>query len=816
MQKKIGFIALAVCALTGWVQASIDATSTSLDVNFNSTNDYPNNAVFRGFDLGAPNNDLVIDETGGIAGDGALDFTANSRGLNWRQALDGDILSQSLVFTKNDLEASNGQSTVFMMGFSTDVDGHVTNPTEGGGSADADAFQLSLYHANASDTYSLTLREFTNGVNGAQSFSNFDATGTNMLQFDLTLELTASNTFDWGYTLTDLGADGSGSTVVASDTKSFTSAQFAAALSTNGVYAGMRSANQTGGVLSGLDQWTVVSSNSVPPEPTAPGLEESILLTDFDNGHYRDVNSFSFGDTFNFWSNQDLYSESNSALVATIDSSASNFKAANSTSTPDGGYSTAFNFFDKRMKLKVRGISFDGTTGTGADLPDNKMQQIFSFMGDNTVPAQAEDSIFAEVNGSGRVRLKVRIDSSYLDPGAGNALAEVTVANVTGFDLSLEPADTGTDYTLIAYGDITNSTSGNLSALTKNSWGTGDGATKLGLWAQEQDNAKPPVGETIMVSTVGSYEIVTLVDALEETLIEYGFDQTNATPDYVAANINSYDFTGGVVSTSNASATPIDGVPVILYSGTDGTLSFEVQPSVTNKVDYTSLSFQARMFTQSGNIVRKLEITSSATGSTVLHTLYNYAGWQQEGSSPSDDKLGNDWQSRTIDLSGIAALQGVASGVTFSFNYIDIQPGGGSESQVFLDAVEVKGRIKVTEATGFAGYAVNYGLSGTATSDADSDGLHDYAEYVFGGNPTNSSDVGTQPSFDAAGNYAYSLIGDSNVVAYLVTTEDLVFGTWEPVATNSVSLSNGVLGAYTNSLDMSADNLFIRLELETP
>ena len=818
IKKKAGLIAIAVCALSGWVQAEIVATATSLDVNFNSTNDYPNNAVFRGFDVGAPNNDLVIDETGGIAGDGALDFTANSRGLNWRQALDGEILSQSLVFTKNDLEASNGQATFFVMGFSTDVDGHVTDPTQGAGSADADAFQLSFYHPSASDTYTLTLREFTNGVNGAQFYSNFDATGTNMLQFDLTLEQTASNTFDWGYTLTDLGPAGAGSTVVASDTKSITSAEFAAALSTNGVYAGMRSANQTGGVLSGLDQWTVVSSNSVPPEPPAPVFEEALLFTDFNNGNYQDVNSFTLGATNNFWSGNSQYSETNSQLVATIDSSGSNYKSANITSNPDGGYSTAFNFFDKRIKLKVRGISFDGTTGTDpTGLPDTKMQQIFSFMGDGTVPGSTQDSIFAEVRADGRVRLKSRIDGSYL--GAGGLLDEVTVANMTGFDLTLEPGTTGTDYSLTVYGDSDSQASGSVTGLVKADWGAGDGAAKLGLWAQEQDNATPPAGEFIMVSTVGSYELVELVDSPLVTLVDYGFDQTNASPDVVAANIATNDFTGGTVTTNDATATPIDGPPVIQTAGPDAVLSFTVSPDLTNQVDYSSLSYEIRMYTQTATIERKVEITSSATGTNVLHTLYNFAGWQRDGSDPADDKLGNEWESRTLDLSGISELQDVVGPVTFSFNYIDITPGGGDSSYVFMDAVKLTGRIRDAEVilSPYEAFTALYGLSGTPSDDKDQDGLADYAEYVFGGLPDNAGDQGTQPVFDTAGgDYIYSLIGDTNVTAHVVSTENLVLGPWVTNDTINVSVNNGVLGVYSNSFGTGASQLFIKLELETP
>ena len=552
------------------------------------------------------------------------------------------------------------------------------------------------------------------------------------------------------------------------------------------------------------------------PVPPPPGFDETILFDDFDNGSYRDVNTYTGGSTANFWSSNSQFSEDTpgSQLVATIDSSAGNYKSANSTS---GSYSPDFSFFDKTQKLKVRGISFDGTTGTDpTGLTDIQMQQWYAFLGDGTVAANSQDSLWAEVRGDGRVRLKARNEGAYLDAGAGNAFAEATVANITGFDLTLEPGDTGTDYELTLYGDSTLTVSGNIASLTKDVWGAGDGGTKLGLWAQEVDGVKPGAGEFIMVSTVGSYEIVSVADAPNVTLLEYGFDQTNASPDVVAANIATADFMGGTVSTSTASATPIDGPPVVQTAGPDAVLSFTVTPDVTNQVEYTTLSFEMRMYTQTATIERKVEITSSATGTNVLYTLYNFAGWQLDGSNPADDKLGNDWESRTIDLSGIAALQGVGP-VTFSFNYIDITPGGGSASTIFMDAIEVKGRIKAAVATGFAGFAVDYGLSGTATDDYDGDGLLDYGEYVFGGLPNDAGDQGTQPVFDAAGgNYVYSLIGDTNVTAHVVSTANLVLGPWVTNNTVNVSVNNGVLGVYSNSFGTGASQLFIKLELETP
>ena len=88
------------------------------------------------------------------------------------------------------------------------------------------------------------------------------------MRFDLTLTRTGTDTFDWGYVVTDLGVDGAGSTEMSSNTQSFTSADFGASLDGDGIYAGLRSGNQASGLVSGVDQWSV----NVVPEPRAYAL----------------------------------------------------------------------------------------------------------------------------------------------------------------------------------------------------------------------------------------------------------------------------------------------------------------------------------------------------------------------------------------------------------------------------------------------------------------------------------------------------------------------------------------------------------------
>ncbi|VGO15128.1 Keratan-sulfate endo-1,4-beta-galactosidase [Pontiella desulfatans] len=117
----------------------------------------------------------------------------------------------------------------------------------------------------------------------------------------------------------------------------------------------------------------------------------------------------------------------------------------------------------------------------------------------------------------------------------------------------------------------------------------------------------------------------------------------------------------------------------------------------------------------------------------------------------------------------------------------------------------------------FETFISDHGLSGDPIADFDSDGLLDYGEYVFGGNPTNGWVDAQNPEFDAAdGDYIFSLIGDSNVVAYVVSSTNLLDGAWETNETVSVTANDGMMKSYTNHNGTSEPQRFIKLELEMP
>jgi hypothetical protein len=116
----------------------------------------------------------------------------------------------------------------------------------------------------------------------------------------------------------------------------------------------------------------------------------------------------------------------------------------------------------------------------------------------------------------------------------------------------------------------------------------------------------------------------------------------------------------------------------------------------------------------------------------------------------------------------------------------------------------------------FDTFALQYGLSGNKFDDNDSDGLVDFAEYVFGGNPTNGFIDSTNPTFDTAtGDYVYSVIGDDSFTATVVTTDNLVHGNW---VTNGspmdITSTSGELEVHTNAVGTTETELFIKLLVE--
>jgi len=107
------------------------------------------------------------------------------------------------------------------------------------------------------------------------------------------------------------------------------------------------------------------------------------------------------------------------------------------------------------------------------------------------------------------------------------------------------------------------------------------------------------------------------------------------------------------------------------------------------------------------------------------------------------------------------------------------------------------------------------GGNNAASDDPDADTLDNQGEYVFGGNPTDGADVGTQPVFDAAtGDYSYVLRSDDSLTASVLTRSDLVTGSWTTNAPMGITLNDGGLGSYTNNIGTAEDQQFFKLLVE--
>lgn len=78
----------------------------------------------------------------------------------------------------------------------------------------------------------------------------------------------------------------------------------------------------------------------------------------------------------------------------------------------------------------------------------------------------------------------------------------------------------------------------------------------------------------------------------------------------------------------------------------------------------------------------------------------------------------------------------------------------------YVRCFKATGLAEAIAPAGYDAWATTWGVDiGSSTDDFDDDGLNNYGEYVFGGNPTIKADIGTQPDFVAAGGeYVFSLV----------------------------------------------------------
>lgn len=144
---------------------------------------------------------------------------------------------------------------------------------------------------------------------------------------------------------------------------------------------------------------------------------------------------------------------------------------------------------------------------------------------------------------------------------------------------------------------------------------------------------------------------------------------------------------------------------------------------------------------------------------------------------------------------------------------------GNDTNEVVISNIEMTVIQPTVFSDPYDAWATANGVSGGKTGDDDSDGLNNFGEYVFDGIAIGAAGVtnqGVLPTFDIATvNYIFSLRADTNLSYYVLTTTDLVLGSWStnegPVA---ITETDGAMDSYTNTVGTTADKLFIKLEVK--
>ena len=137
-------------------------------------------------------------------------------------------------------------------------------------------------------------------------------------------------------------------------------------------------------------------------------------------------------------------------------------------------------------------------------------------------------------------------------------------------------------------------------------------------------------------------------------------------------------------------------------------------------------------------------------------------------------------------------------------------------------------RLTVVPTPTYVGFTDEYGITGMMNSapqeDYDGDGQLNIYEFGLGGNPTNSSDIGTEPVYEIVNQggtnvmkYVHVRLVDADITYHLETDTDLVADPgWTNAGWSVVGVGAEVAGfeAVTNVVDASADVGFVQLVIE--
>ncbi|MDF7825387.1 family 16 glycosylhydrolase [Pontiellaceae bacterium B12227] len=106
-------------------------------------------------------------------------------------------------------------------------------------------------------------------------------------------------------------------------------------------------------------------------------------------------------------------------------------------------------------------------------------------------------------------------------------------------------------------------------------------------------------------------------------------------------------------------------------------------------------------------------------------------------------------------------------------------------------------------------YASRYGISGVKTDHSDTDGLNDWHEYIFGGDPTNSEVVGISSQFDSvSGDFTFHVRNDASLSAHILTKTNLTMAGWNTNSTINIQTNTGDMGTFVAGLETAEPALF--------
>lgn len=255
-----------------------------------------------------------------------------------------------------------------------------------------------------------------------------------------------------------------------------------------------------------------------------------------------------------------------------------------------------------------------------------------------------------------------------------------------------------------------------------------------------------------------------------------------------------------------------------------------------NKSSHQSMVVWESFLDESATTLDSLAIEITAFGSTFSNGTYRFliqkvsGEWfasdataltdsYSDGSAQAADEM--IWYAYTPHDNGSPVIASTSSNITMegvaSVGYFfDVN---GEEGTIWYGTRTRHFAAYARQSTiGFGAWASINGVTGGKTGDDDGDGLDNWGEYVFDGIPylpEGATNQGIPPAFDvASGDYSFSLRADSALSYSVMTSDDLVSGSWTTNAPVFITENDGEMDAYSVAVGTTAEQLFIKLLVE--